>query len=48
MRRKQSKPAPAGALIRQLRKPVPPPTRVSVEERKYNRAREHERLRRGR
>jgi hypothetical protein len=29
-----------------LRKPIAPPTRVADEERKYKRAREHERMRR--
>jgi hypothetical protein len=37
---------PARPLIRKLRKPLAPPTRVADEERKYKRAREHERLRR--
>jgi hypothetical protein len=36
---------PARPLIRKLRKPLAPPTRVADEERKYKRAREHERLR---
>jgi len=34
----------AGALIRKLRKPVAPPTRVAEDERKYSRARERQRL----
>jgi len=33
-------------LIRKLRKPMAPPTRVAEDERKYRRARELERLRR--
>ena len=33
-------------LIRKLRKPIPPPTRVAEDERKYRRQRERERLRR--
>lgn len=37
---------PAQPLIRKLRKPLAPPTRVSDGERKYKRARELERLRR--
>jgi hypothetical protein len=36
----------ARPLIRKLRKPLAPPTRVADEERKYKRAQEHERLRR--
>jgi hypothetical protein len=36
----------AGVLIRKLRKPVPPPTRVEQDQRKYRRARERERLHR--
>ena len=36
----------AGGLIRKLRKPIPPPTRVAEDERKYSRARERERSRR--
>jgi hypothetical protein len=36
----------AGALIKKLRKPLAPPTRVESEENKYNRAREREILRR--
>jgi len=35
-----------GGLIRKLRKPIPPPTRVAEDERKYRRQRERERLRR--
>ncbi len=33
-------------LIRKLRKPLAPPTRVAEDERKYKRARERERLQR--
>jgi hypothetical protein len=36
----------SGGLIRKLRKPIPPPTRVIEDERKYRRQRERERLRR--
>jgi len=36
----------AGDLIKKLRKPMAPPTRVVPDERKYNRAREHELTRR--
>jgi hypothetical protein len=36
----------ARGLIRKLRKPIPPPTRVAEDERKYRRQRERERLRR--
>ncbi len=36
----------SGGLIRKLRKPIPPPTRVAEDERKYSRQRERERLRR--
>jgi hypothetical protein len=35
-----------GALIRKVRKPVPPPTKVEEDTTKYRRARERERLRR--
>lgn len=35
-----------GELIKKLRKPIPPPTRVAEDERKYSRARERERSRR--
>ena len=35
-----------GGLIRKLRKPIPPPTRVAEDERKYRRPRDRERLRR--
>jgi hypothetical protein len=37
---------PSGGLIRKLRKPIAPPTRVADDERKYSRPRERERLRR--
>jgi len=44
------KPRPQGIstkrLIRKLRKPLAPPTRVVEDERKYQRSRELERLRR--
>jgi len=43
---KSPKPQRPGELIRKLRKPLAPPTRVAEEERKYKRAREQERLRR--
>ena len=36
----------AGDLIKKLRKPMAPPTRVVPDESKYNRAREHELTRR--
>jgi hypothetical protein len=36
----------SGGLIRKLRKPIPPPTRVAEDERKYRRQRDRERLRR--
>ena len=36
----------SGGLIKKLRKPIPPPTRVAEDERKYKRAREQERSRR--
>jgi len=39
--------AKAGGLIRKLRKPLAPPTRVADDERKYLRARERERIQRG-
>jgi hypothetical protein len=35
----------AGALIRKLRKPMAPPTRVDHDESKYSRARERELMR---
>ena len=38
--------ATAGDLIRKLRKPLAPPTRVAEDDRKYSRARERERARR--
>jgi hypothetical protein len=37
--------ASSGGLIKKLRKPIPPPTRVAEDERKYSRARERERSR---
>ncbi|MBF6559753.1 MAG: hypothetical protein IVW56_05625 [Candidatus Binataceae bacterium] len=36
-----------GGLIKKLRKPLAPPTRVAGDERKYLRARERERIQRG-
>jgi hypothetical protein len=36
----------SGALIRKLRKPMAPPTRVVPDESKYSRARERELIRR--
>jgi hypothetical protein len=36
----------AGALIKKLRKPMAPPTRVDHDESKYSRARERELIRR--
>jgi hypothetical protein len=36
----------AGVLIRKLRKPMAPPTRVAPDESKYSRARERELVRR--
>jgi hypothetical protein len=36
----------AKSLIRKLRKPLAPPTRVIEDEKKYQRAREQERMRR--
>jgi hypothetical protein len=36
----------SGGLIRKLRKPIPPPTRIVEDERKYSRPRQRERLRR--
>jgi hypothetical protein len=36
----------SGALIRKIRKPMAPPTRVAEDDLKYRRAREQERLRR--
>ena len=38
--------ASSGGLIKKLRKPIPPPTRVVEDERKYSRARDRERSRR--
>jgi hypothetical protein len=35
-----------GALIRKVRKPIPPPTKVEEDTTRYKRARERERLRR--
>jgi hypothetical protein len=42
--RKKKRPteSQAGELIRKLRKPMAPPTRVAPDESKYNRARERE------
>jgi hypothetical protein len=36
----------SSGLIKKLRKPIPPPTRVAEDESKYSRARERERSRR--
>jgi len=46
--RKTRKPlqSEAGALIKKLRKPIAPPTRVVADENKYSRARERTRTRR--
>jgi hypothetical protein len=46
--RKSHKPlqSEAGALIRKLRKPLAPPTRVEADENKYSRARERSLTRR--
>jgi hypothetical protein len=38
--------ASLGGLIKKLRKPIPPPTRVAEDEHKYSRARERERSQR--
>ena len=46
MTTKPPKPPRARSLIRKLRKPLAPPTRVAEEERKYKRSREQARLRR--
>jgi hypothetical protein len=46
---KKNKPAvksKAGDLIKKLRKPMAPPTRVVADESKYSRARERESIRR--
>jgi hypothetical protein len=46
---KKNKPAvksKAGELIKKLRKPMAPPTRVVADESKYSRARERESIRR--
>lgn len=39
-------PGDRGEIVRKLRKPIPPPSKVEEDERKYKRARERERLRR--
>jgi hypothetical protein len=36
----------AGSILKKLRKPMAPPTRVEEDERNYNRARSRERMRR--
>ena len=36
-----------GGLMKKVRKPVPPPTRIEDDTKKYKRAKEKERLRRG-
>ena len=46
MRRKRKSRKAAGSLIRTIRKPTAPPTRVEAEQLKYDRARERARLRR--
>jgi hypothetical protein len=46
MARKDKPPGGRGTLIRKLRKPIAPPSKVEEDERKYKRAREHEKLRR--
>ena len=43
---KTPKSSRTGSLIKKLRKPLAPPTRVAEPERKYKRARERERLHR--
>jgi hypothetical protein len=43
---KQPLTSKSGALIRKLRKPMAPPTRVAPDESKYSRARERELIRR--
>jgi hypothetical protein len=43
---KQPLTSQSGALIGKLRKPMPPPTRVAPDDRKYSRARERELIRR--
>lgn len=43
---KQPRTSQSGALIRKLRKPMAPPTRVAPDESKYSRARERELIRR--
>ena len=46
MAKKAPKSISSKSLIRKLRKPLAPPTRVLKDEKKYQRAREQERLRR--
>ena len=46
MARKRKSPGARGGIIRKLRKPIAPPSKVEEDERKYKRARERERLRR--
>jgi hypothetical protein len=43
---KKSLRSEAGDLIKKLRKPIAPPTRVVADESKYNRARERELIKR--
>jgi len=43
---KQPRTSQSGALIKKLRKPMAPPTRVVPDESKYSRARERELIRR--
>jgi hypothetical protein len=46
MARKRKSPGDSGGIIRKLRKPIAPPSKIEEDERRYNRARERERLRR--
>jgi len=45
MKKKPTK-SETGAVMRKVRKPVPPPSRVEEDLRRYHRERERERLRR--
>ncbi len=45
MKKKPTKSKP-GAVMRKVRKPVPPPSRVEEDLKRYHRERERERLRR--
>jgi len=42
----RNKSAKKTGVLRKVRKPIPPPTRVVEDDRKYDRAKEHERERR--